>query len=107
MSAVYLCNQRMFSPPRATDATLRLDKPAFVGRPLRLVFFDEIPEGNFLYDGWMKHLRQNDEIVQVGDFVAPGKPEEMWLRDRYLVVELRPHGDDGRVARSSSERLAQ
>jgi hypothetical protein len=101
MSAVYLCNQRMFSPPRATNR-LRdgvISEPT--ATPLRLVFFDELPEGNPVYDRWMGVLRQSYEFGPVRDFViAPGKPKEMWLRDRYLSLELRPRAGAPPVAQS-------
>jgi hypothetical protein len=103
MSAVYLCNQRMFSPPRATKDRLTDPAPASSRRPVRLVFFDAVPQGDRGFDAWMDKLRRSYDVGTVREFVvSSGKPDEMWLRDRYLVIELKPGGSQRSVARSSS-----
>jgi hypothetical protein len=108
MSAVYLCNQRMFSPPRAANREHDQASLLPANRPVRLVFFDEIPDGNSVFDGWMRHLGQTYEIGPVRDFViAPGKPGEMWLRDRYLFIELRPRGSENPLARAAGGRVTR
>lgn len=102
MSAVYLCNQRMFSPPRAINHSLDRMCPAMTARPVRLVFFDEVPEGNPIFHRWIENLRRTYEVGPVRDFViSPGNPAERWLRDRYLLVELRRLGGDNPLARTS------
>ncbi len=105
MSAVYLCNQRMFSRPQATKDTLDRVSHASIGRPVRLVFFDEIPEGNLLFERWIGNLRQSYKVGPVRDFlISPSKPDERWLQDRYLFVDLRPRGRDNPLARTITER---
>jgi hypothetical protein len=108
MSAVYRCNQRMFSPPRATNRLRDRVIAEPTSRPLRLVFFDELPEGNPVYDCWIRRLRESYEIGPVRDFViSPGRPGEMWLRDRYLSLEVRPRADGKPVARSETSSAAR
>jgi len=105
VSAVYLCHQRMFSPVRSPYGSLDRPSAAPTSRPLRLVFFDEVPEGNPVFDRWMEQLRRSYDIGRPLDFVVcPGRPDDLWLRDRYLVIELRPRGSDNPLARSITGR---
>jgi len=105
VSAVYLCHQRMFFHQRADTGSPGTPSPTSTSRPVRLVFFDEIPEGHPVFDRWMEQLRRSYEIGRPVDLVVcPGRPDDLWLRDRYLVIELRPRGIDNPLARSNTGR---
>ncbi|MGO9915427.1 MAG: ArnT family glycosyltransferase [Isosphaeraceae bacterium] len=108
VSAVYLCHQRIFSNPKAHSVSRDRPSPTSTTRPVRLVFFDEFPEGNPVFDRWMEQLRQSYDVGRPLDFtVCPGNPEDPWLRDRYLVIELRPRGSDNPLARSLTDRAVK
>jgi len=105
VSAVYLCHQRMFGAERATYDSFERRSSASSSRPVRLVFYDDVPEGNPVFDRWMERLRTLYDIGQPQDFVvSPGRPDDLWLRDRYLVIELRPRVGDNPLARSNDGR---
>jgi hypothetical protein len=108
VSASYLCHQRMFSLPRPNYESLERRFPKSGCRPVRLVFFDEVPDGNPVFDHWMERLRQSYDVGPPQDFlVCPGRPEEPWLRDRYLVIELHPRDRDNPLARSTGARTTR
>ncbi len=103
MSAVYLCHRAMFAKavarPRPT--------PTPVDQPLRLVFFDAIPADDPAVGTLLARLEQSHAIGRPEEFViAPGKPGEPWLRDRYLVVPLEPRqGNEVGIRESRTESL--
>jgi hypothetical protein len=60
-------------------------------RPLRLVFFDGLPWGNPDFEHWFSKIRSSYRIGETREFVvSAGKPDERWLRERYVVLELEP-----------------
>jgi len=60
-------------------------------RPFRLVFFDELPQGNSNFEHWLSKIRSSYRIGEIREFVvSAGKPDERWLRERYVILELEP-----------------
>jgi hypothetical protein len=91
MSAVYLFHRAMFADPRPDHEVGR--RPSVVGRcrPVRLVFFDDLPRDNQCFDQWLARILTRCEVGPPQYFtVSPGKPGELWLRDRYIVLEVHP-----------------
>jgi hypothetical protein len=86
MSAVYLCHQRIYANHNAGKGFRR----RFVGdQPIRLVFFDRIPQNVPLYDRWLADVSAAYEIKERSEFVVnPDKP--VGDRSRYVVLELKP-----------------
>jgi hypothetical protein len=104
MSAVYLFHQGKYSPRHSPEARKRFDadpRPISPARPLRLVFFDQLPKGHPLYGEWLASWNRDYTLLQTDEYVIhPGKPHEPWLRDAYVVLEFVPKQEAGRVARS-------
>ena len=104
MSAVYLFHRGMYAHPHARPEILGRSGAQPAGSPVRLVFFDEIPHDNPLFEQWLAGLRPASRIGAVEEFmVSPGKPHEAWLRERYVVLELVPQEPiQAEIARSVS-----
>ncbi|WP_165218933.1 glycosyltransferase family 39 protein [Aquisphaera insulae] len=100
MSAVYLFHQRMFSERHRDRLPVDLDPSRYsADRPLRLVAFDELPEGEPGFDAWYAALLRSFEVRRRDSYeIQPGKPGEGWLRDAYVVLELVPRRDGASIA---------
>jgi hypothetical protein len=95
MSAVYLFHRAMFARPRPRSDEFDPTIAGGVRRSARLVFFDDLPGNNPLFDQWLARIRRWYQISPPRDYtVNPGKPGELWLRDRYIVLDLVPRGMD-------------
>jgi len=91
MSAVYLVHRAMFAHPRLRNNVAFRAGPLAGQRPARLVFFDELPRDNPCFDQWLARIHSSYKVGPSQDFtVFPGKPGELWLRDRYIVLDLTP-----------------
>jgi hypothetical protein len=89
MSAVYLFHRGMYAPAHDRLKTLGPDWVHRDGRPVRVMFFDEVPRDNLLFEQWLARVRRMHRIHSVDEFtVSPGKPGELWLRERYAVLTL-------------------
>jgi hypothetical protein len=103
MSAVYLFHQRVYCDrthrPPAVLEPARYDE----AWPLRLVAFDHLPGDFPAFRTWLEALLGRFELKRTATYVIqPGKPQEEWLRDAYVVLELVPRdGSAASLARSS------
>ncbi len=104
MSAVYLFYRGMFAQPRMRNYRVETWIGGMVARPARLVFYDDLPEDEPAFKHWLAWLGRSYSIAPRRDYtVNPGKPGELWLRDRYVVLDLVPRELDGdRMARAPS-----
>ena len=100
MSAVYLCYQRIYAKPNAGKGFGQ----RFVGdQPIRLVFFDRIPQDAPLYDRWVADITVSFQIGKRSEFVV-NPDKQVGDRSRYVVIELKPRQSQGLVARSVDRR---
>ncbi len=92
MSAVYLFHQRMFSERHRERRPVNLDPAGYSEqRPLRLVAFDQLPAGISAFDRWLEAQECVFRVTRTATYlIQPGKPEEPWLRDAYVVLDLVP-----------------
>ena len=91
MSAVYLFHQGTSEHKDRIDSRAARLKALSNAQPLRLVFFDELPRGNPAFDRWLSKIRSSYRIGETREFVvSDGKPDERWLRERYIIMELDP-----------------
>jgi hypothetical protein len=91
MSAVYLFHQAACAPRDPTESRSILPRSLPREEPLRLVFFDALPRGNPVFEAWLDQIRASCRIRGTREFVVSmGKPNESWLRERYVVLELEP-----------------
>jgi hypothetical protein len=100
MSAVYLCNQKFFAKRNAGNVF----RQRFArNKPIRLVFFDRIPQDSQLYNQWVADISAAYQIGECWEFVAdPDKP--VGDRSRYVLLEFKPRERPGSVARSLDGR---
>jgi Dolichyl-phosphate-mannose-protein mannosyltransferase len=101
----YLCLQKIYSPRHARGEPRRLETVTQT-RPLRVVFFNEVPEPgkNARYDAWLAGITFNYELRGTKTYtVSPidGRPDET-SRASYLVQEYVPKSPDTAVAKSSA-----
>jgi len=108
MSAVYLFHQRMFSERHRQRRPVDLDPAIYSeARSLRLVAFDHLPAGIPAFDRWLAALERSFRVRRTESYVIqPGKPEEDWLRDAYVVLELVPREPVGAMARQPAAEWA-
>jgi|SRR5208282_2001513 len=109
MSAVYLFHQRKFSERHRQRRPVNLD-PALYSedRPLRLVAFDHLPAGIPAFDRWLAAVERSFRVGRTETYVIqPGKPEEDWLRDAYVVLQLIPREPVGAMARRPATKPAE
>jgi Dolichyl-phosphate-mannose-protein mannosyltransferase len=100
MSAVYLCHQRFFAKRHAGKGFRQRRTWA---QPMRLVFFDRIPQDSQLYHRWVADISAAYQIGDRLEFVVnPDKP--VGDRSRYVVLEFKPRERPGPVARSLDGR---
>jgi hypothetical protein len=91
MSAVYLFHRGKYAHPQPRPRILDPHWANQDGRTVRLVLFDEIPHDNPLFERWLARLQGSYRIRSTDAFVvSPGKPGEVWLRERYMVLSLEP-----------------
>jgi hypothetical protein len=91
MSAVYLFHRGMYAHPSGRGAVPISALRQADECPSRLVFFDELPRENVLFDEWVTRLALAYRIGPPRVFtVNPGKPGELWLREQYVVLDLVP-----------------
>lgn len=104
MSAVYLFHQRMYSERHRHGRPPAFDPSCYSSdRPLRLVSFDDWPEGVPAFDSWLAALMRDFEPRRRDTYlIQPGKPGEAWLRDAYVVLELVPRVEARSLARRPS-----
>jgi hypothetical protein len=90
MSAVYLYHQKLYKR-RAEMELADRSSVKLPTRALRLVFFDNVPEGKPLYDKWLTRVSNSHRIGRRWEFVVnPSRPDDLGERDRYAVLELIP-----------------
>jgi hypothetical protein len=108
MSAVYLFHRAMFARPRMHHDQTQPGITGGFGRPARLVFFDDLPDDNPSFNQWLARIRGSYDVKPPREYtVNPGKPGELWLRDRYVVLDLVPRGmDEQRVTGELSHSKA-
>jgi hypothetical protein len=91
MSAVYLFHQGTSAHKNRIERPAERLSTLSRVRPLRLVFFDEVPRDNSKFQRWLGKILSSYRIGETREFVvSAGKPDERWLRERYVVLELEP-----------------
>src|SRR5262249_42216128 len=91
MSAVYLFHRGMHAQARPRPKILDPNWASKDGRMVRLVFFDELPRENPVFDQWLARIQDAYRVRSIDQFVvSPGKPGERWLREQYVVLSLIP-----------------
>lgn len=100
ISAEYLCNQRIYSPPGRRPASSEFPEPT-ADRPVRCVVYNvaayRLPWNKPAFRDWVDPLRQRYRLDRIDTYeVNAGLGLESWKVERYHVLEFRPRssGDD-------------
>jgi len=100
MGAVYLCHQRIYAKHNVGKGfhhRFTRDKP------IRLVFFERIPQDVPLYNRWVADISVAYQIGERLEFVV-NPDKQVGDRSRYVVLELKPREGQGPLARSLEGR---
>jgi hypothetical protein len=91
-SALYLCNQKIYSPRHRQGAPF--DAAAVTSdHPLRCVLYNEWPEKDPACSAWVEQLRQQFDVVSSETFVVNDQTvhdDGTDIGDRYTVIEFVP-----------------
>jgi 4-amino-4-deoxy-L-arabinose transferase-like glycosyltransferase len=106
-TAVYLCNQKIYSPRHRRGESLPWDKVS-AQRPLRCVLYNEEPCDVPKFEAWMRKMGLEFDRRSVERFEPVPKVliKDVWFEDRYIVYEFVPKagGSPVNVARKSDGR---
>lgn len=105
-TAVYLCNQRIYSPRHARQARLRWDEvgPA---RPLRCVFYN-VGCDNEKLGVWKQDMSSRFDLKRILEYAPVPKAANLGpaaFEDRYLVYEFIPRAAGGGLAADPNTRV--
>jgi hypothetical protein len=91
MSAVYLFHQGRSKHRDRIGSRIKPLSLQSMSQPIRIVFFDMLPWGNPEFERWYSRIRSCYRIGETREFVvSAGKPDELWLRERYVLLQLEP-----------------
>jgi hypothetical protein len=101
-SAVYLCNQKIYSPRHHRGAPLVLDRVA-PNRPLRCVLYNEEPTDHPAFQRWLNSMNDRYDPRGVERLISVPKTQmhDLWFEDRYVIYEFVPKSSSA-IARTSS-----
>ncbi len=111
-SALYLCNQKIYSPRHRRGQAPDWDAIS-PSRPLRCVMYNEAPETNPSCLAWLNMMKERFQIVSAKTFIineSSRRDDGTDVEDRYTVHELVPryghrHQQVARSAGSSQIRV--
>ncbi len=107
-TAVYLCNQKIYSPRHRRGTPLPWDRISDE-RPLRVILYNEEPLENPEFQDWLRSMRTRYNVRDVQRFVPipGGVSHGVWLEDRYVVYEFVPKHDPSRIAGEAGDEPAR
>ena len=91
-SALYLCNQKIYSPRHREDAGVNWDKVSS-DRPLRCVLYNEWPESNPACSAWLQEMCERFQVRRCETIVineSSRRDDGTDIEDRYTVYEFVP-----------------
>jgi hypothetical protein len=89
-SALYLCNQKIYSPRHRRDAGVNWDAIS-AARPLRCVLYNEWPENNPACAAWLERMTSQYQVGNRETFVVnqpSHRDDGTDVEDRYTVYEF-------------------
>lgn len=106
-TAVYLCNQKIYSPRHHRGATLPLDRIS-PNRPLRCVLYNEEPIDHPAFQRWLSAMYEHYDRRKVERLVSVPKTQmrDLWFEDRYVIYEFVPK-TSSRVAQTPDQDSAR
>jgi hypothetical protein len=91
-SALYLCNQKIYSPRHKVGATVNWESVS-ADRPLRCVLYNEWPENNRECSAWLAEMTERFAVRNCESFVvnqSTHRDDGTDVEDRYTVYEFVP-----------------
>jgi hypothetical protein len=90
MTSIYRCYQALYSPRHRRHKNPDISRVS-ENHPLRIVFFDVLPEENPAFGQWLESLGREYTLKSQKEFVVfPPKTKESWKRDGCVVLEFVP-----------------
>jgi hypothetical protein len=91
-TAIYQCQQAMYSLPTPSTKVVPEDVPLSAERPLRCVLYNEHPVGQTKFDDWLQSMLDEYELRDCREYlVNPGVVmRNAGYEDRYVVYEFVP-----------------
>jgi len=90
MSSIYRCYQALYSPRHQRNEAPDLNRVSR-SHPLRIVFFDRLPEDNPCFSEWLRSLERKYELQRQTDYIVfPPKTKDSWKHDGCVVLEFVP-----------------
>ena len=90
MSSIYQCYQGLYSSRHRLGIAPDLGRVTG-SHPLRVVFYDQLPEDNPYYAGWLENFERHYDLRKRTEHVVyPPKTPDAWKRDIYTVLEFAP-----------------
>jgi hypothetical protein len=91
-SALYLCNQKIYSPRHSAGAGVKWDKVSS-DRPLRCVLYNEGPESSPACSAWLREMCERFQVRNRETFIinkSDRRDDGTDVEDRYTVYEFVP-----------------
>lgn len=87
----YLCYQRIYSPRHRRRAPLDL-RAVSAKHPLRVVMFNEFPQGRPVFEAWLARMRESYELLRVVPYPVHSLERKLGVTwdQMYLVYEFVP-----------------
>ena len=109
-SALYLCNQKIYSPRHREGVGVNWNMASTDG-PLRCVLYNECPENNPACSAWLAEMTEQFELSNRRSFVvneSSHRDDETDVEDRYTIHDFVPGRVEParRIVRDASPRNA-
>ena len=92
ISSIYQCYQGLYSPRHRRRSPPDMNRVSAT-HPLRIVFFDRLPDDNPSFHQWLRSLERFYDLKRQTNYVVfPPRPNESWKRDGCVVLEFVPRG---------------
>lgn len=110
-SALYLCNQRIYSPRHHYGAGVNWNTVS-AHRPLRCVLYNEWPENNPACSAWLAEMTERFEVSNRQSFVvneSSHRDDGTDVEDRYTIYDFVPRRVEptSRIVRDASPRAGR
>jgi 4-amino-4-deoxy-L-arabinose transferase-like glycosyltransferase len=107
-SALYLCNQKIYSPRHRLGGGINWDMVS-AARPLRCVLYNEWPENSAACSAWLRQMSERFRVQDRQTFVinaSSHRDDGTDVEDRYTIFDFVPkQGESTRqIARDSSSK---
>jgi hypothetical protein len=109
-SALYLCNQKIYSPRHRKGGAINWDMVS-ADRPLRCVLYNEWPENSAACSAWLRQMSERFQVQSRQTFVineSSYRDDGTDVEDRYTIYDFVPKQGEptSQIARDSSSKAS-